>query len=178
MIALTKEEIVTIKLNYSGCKTTDSKGVTTIDAEKKVEIHNTWKYNHANEMLEWRTYYMAAAMAINGFKCQVEDTILIEPKKNKNYKLAHSNKDVILLLKRIHNVLNKGEYRGKRDSIVTNIDISCTFLTCQNQDMDVTTFTKTTKQKYEFLVANVGNIPFGETTNLVVLHHCAELYCS
>ena len=94
---------------------------------------------------------------------------MIEAKKNKNYKLAHNNKDVILLLETIQNVVNKGEYGGKRDNIVTNLEIARTFLTWQQQDMDVTTFTKKTKQKYESLVANVGNMPFGETEMLVVL---------
>ena len=109
-------------------------------------------------------------MAINKFKYQVGDTVLIKAKKNKNYKLAHINKDVILLLETIQNVMNKGEYGGKRDSIATNLAIACTFLTYQQQDMDVTTFMKTTKHKYESLVANVGNMPFGDTSMLVVLH--------
>ena len=95
---------------------------------------------------------------------------MIEAKKNKNYKLVHSIKNVILLLEIIKNVVNKTEYGGKPDSIVTNLDISRTFLTWQRQDMDVITFTKTTKQKYESLVANVRNMPFRETAMLVVLH--------
>ena len=129
MVALTKGEIVKTKLGYSGCKTTDSTGVITIDAEKKVEIHDTWKYDHANKMLEWRTYYTAAVMAIHVFEYQVQDMVLIEAKKNRKYKLAHNNKDMILLLKTIQNVVNKGEYRGKRDSIDINLDIARTFLT-------------------------------------------------
>merc|ERR1712238_408302 len=119
--------------------------------------------------VEWRTYYTTAAMAINEFEYQVEDAVVIEAKKNKNYKIAHTNKDVILLLVTIQNVVNKGEYGGKRDSIVTNLELSRLFLTWQQQEADVTTFTKTTKQRYESLVANVGNMPFGETEMLVVL---------
>ena len=80
-------------------------------------------------MLEWRTYYTTAAMAINEFEYQVEDAVVIEAKKNKNYKIAHTNKDVILLLVTIQNVVNKGEYGGKRDSIVTNLELSRLFLT-------------------------------------------------
>ena len=109
-------------------------------------------------------------MAINEFEYQVEDTVLIEAKKNKNYKLAHTNKDVILLLETIQNVVNKGEYGGKRDSVVTNLDLTRFFLTWQQQDMDVPTYTKTSKQKYESLVANMGNMPFGEIAMLVILH--------
>ena len=116
-----------------------------------------------------RTYDTAAVIVINEFEYQVKNTVMIETKKNKNYKLAHNNKDVILLLETIQNVVNRGEYGGKCDSIVTNLDIACTFLTWQQQDMDVTTYTKTTKQKYESLVANVGNMPFGETEMLVIL---------
>ena len=110
-------------------------------------------------------------MAMNEFEYQAEDTVLIKAKKNKNYKLAHSNKDVILLLEMIQNVVNKGEYGDKRDSIVTNLDIAHTFLTWQQQDMDVTPFKKTTKQKYKSLVANVGKMPFGETAILLVVLH-------
>ena len=120
-------------------------------------------------MSEWRTYDTTAAMAINEFEYQVEHAVLIEAKKNKNYKLAHKNKDVILLLETIQNVVNKGEYGGKRDSVVTNLDLTRFFLTWQQQDMDVPTYTKTSKQKYESLVANVGNMPFGETEMLVIL---------
>ena len=80
-------------------------------------------------MAEWRTYYTTAAMAINKFEYQVEHAVLIEAKKNKNYKLARTNKDVILLLVTIQNVVNKGEYGGKRDSIVTNLELSRLFLT-------------------------------------------------
>ena len=81
------------------------------------------------------------------------------------------NKDVILLFETIQNVVNKREYDGKRDNdnVVTNLDLTRFFLTLQQQDMDVATFTKTTKQKYEYLVTNVGNMPFGETEMLVVL---------
>ena len=160
IITLTKGKVVKTKLDYSGCKTTDSAGAIAIDAEKKIEIHDTWKYDHADEMTEWRTYYTAAAMAIHEFEYQVENTVLSKAKKNKNYKLTHSNKDVIMLLETIQNVVNKGEYGGKRDNIVTNLDIARTFLTWQQQDMDVTTFTKTTKQKYKSLAANMGNMPF------------------
>jgi len=106
---------------------------------------------------------------MNEFEYQVEHAVLIEVKKNNNYKLAHTNKDVILLLETIQNVVNKGEYGGKRDSVVTNLDLTRDFLTWQQRDMDVTTYTKTTKQKYESLVANVGNMPFGETEMLVIL---------
>ena len=95
--------------------------------------------------------------------------VLIEAKKNKNDKLANTNKDVILLFETIQNVVNKGEYGGKRDSIVTNLELTRVFLTWQQQEADVTIFTKTAKQKYETLVANVGNMPFGETEMLVVL---------
>ena len=169
MITLTKDEIVQTKLDYSGCKTTDDSGAITWDNEKKVEIHDMWKYDHQDEMIEWRTYNTTAAMAINEFEYQVEHAVLIEAKKNKNYKLAHTNKDVILLLETIQNVVNKGEYGGKRDSVVTNLDLTRFFLTWQQQDMDVPTYTKTSKQKYESLVANVGNMPFGETEMLVIL---------
>ena len=109
-------------------------------------------------------------MTIHEFEYQIKDTVLIEVRKNKNYKIAHNNKDVILLLETIQNIVNKGEYGGKRDSIVTNLEIVCTFLTWQQQDMDVTTFIKTIKQKYESLVTNVGNMLFGKTIMLVVLH--------
>ena len=136
----------------------------------KAEVHDTWKYDHADEMSKWKIYNTAAAMAINEFEYQVEDTVLIEAKKNKNYKIAHNNKYVILLLETIQNVVNKGEYGGKRDSIVTNLDLTRYFLIWQQQDFDVTTFTKTTKQKYEALVANVGNMPFGENAMIVVLY--------
>jgi len=162
MVTLTKAEVVTTTLDYSGCKTTAGDGTITWDEEKKAEIHDTWKYDHQYEMGEWRTYDTAAAMAINEFEYQVEDAVVIEAKKNKNYKIAHTNKDVILLLVTIQNVVNKGEYGGKRDSIVTNLELSRLFLTWQQQEADVTTFTKTTKQRYESLVANVGNMPFGE----------------
>ena len=170
MITVTKSRIVKTKLDYSGCTTTDSKGITTTDTDMKAEVHDTWKYDHADEMTEWRVYNTAAAMAINEFEYQVEDTVLIEAKKNVNYKIAHKNKNVILLLDTIQNVVNKGEYGGKRDSVVTNLDLTRDFLTWQQRDMDVTTYTKTTKQKYKSLMANVGNIPFGETAMPVVLH--------
>ena len=170
MITVTKSEIVKTKLDYSGCTTTDSKGVTTTDTDMKAEVHDTWKCDHSDEMSEWKIYNTASAMAINEFEYQVEDTVLIEAKKNVNYKIAHKNKNVILLLDTIQNVVNKGEYGGKRDSIVTNLDLLRYFHTWQQQDNDVTTFTKTTKQKYEALVANVGNMPFGENAMLVVLY--------
>ena len=35
MVTLTKGKIVTTKLDYSGCKMTDSKRIITIDAERK-----------------------------------------------------------------------------------------------------------------------------------------------
>ena len=108
-------------------------------------------------------------MAINKFEYQVEDVVLIEAKKDKNYKLAHMNKDMILLLETIQNVVNKGEYGGKRDSVVTNLNLTRVSFTWQRQNMNVTTFTKRTKQKYDSsLVVNVGNMPFGETEMLVV----------
>ena len=141
-----------------------------IDVEKKAEIHDKWKYDHADKMSEWRTYYTVAAIAINEFEFQVEDMVLIEAKKNKNYQIVHSNKDVILFLETIQNVVNIGEYGGNCDSIVMDLDIARTFLIWQQQDMDVTTFTKTTKQKYESLVATMGNMMFGETAILVILH--------
>ena len=68
--------------------------------------------------------------------------VLIEAKKNKNYKLARNNKDVILLLETIQNVANKGEYSKKHDSIFTNLELARFFLIWQQQDIDVTTFTK------------------------------------
>ena len=43
MITVTKGEIIKTKLDYSGCTTTDSAGKTIVDADKKAEIHNTWK---------------------------------------------------------------------------------------------------------------------------------------
>ena len=117
------------KLDYSACKRTVVDGTITWDIEKKEEVHDTWKYDHQDEMAEWKTYYTLSAMAINEFEYQVEHAVLIEAKKNKNYKTAHTNKDVILLLETIQNVVNKGEYRGKRDSIVTNFELSRLFLT-------------------------------------------------
>ena len=98
MITVTKQEIIKTKLDYSECTTTDPAGATTIDADKKVEVNDTWKYDHANEMLEWRTYNMVAAIAINEFEYQVEDIVLIEAKKNKNYEIAHNDKNMIILL--------------------------------------------------------------------------------
>jgi len=169
MITLTKAEVVKTKLDYSGCKTTATNGTITWDVEKKAEVHDTWKCDHQDEMATWKVYNTAAEMAINEFEYQVEHAVLIEVKKNNNYKLAHTNKDVILLLETIQNVVNKGQYGGKRDSVVTNLDLTRDFLTWQQRDMDVTTYTKTTKQKYESLVANVGNMPFGETEMLVIL---------
>ena len=68
MITLTKREIVTTKLDYNGCNTTDSKGAITIDVEKEAEIHDTWKFDHVNEMPEWRINYTMATKAIHEFE--------------------------------------------------------------------------------------------------------------
>ena len=73
ILTLTKGEVVKTKLDYSGCKTRDSKGAIIIDVEKRAEIHDMWKYEHADKMSEWKTYNTAVAMAINEFKYQVED---------------------------------------------------------------------------------------------------------
>ena len=169
MVVVTKDEIVKTKLDYSGCKTTDSTGTVTTDEDMKSEVHDTWKADHSEEMLEWRTYNTASLMAINEFEYQVEDAVLIEAKKNKNYKIAHSTKNVILLLETIQNVVNKGEYGGKRDVVVTNLDLTRVFLKWKQYEEDVPSFAKAVKQKYESLVANVGNMPFGENMMLAIM---------
>ena len=80
-------------------------------------------------MLKWKTYDTAVEMAINEFEYQVQDTVLIKAKKNKNYKIAHNNKTMILVLEPIYNVVYEGEYRDKRNNIVTNLELTCYFLT-------------------------------------------------
>ena len=69
----------------------------------------------------------------------------------------------------IQNVVNKGEYGEKGDVVVTNMDLTRVFFKCKQYEEDVTSFAKAVKQKYESLVANVGNMPFGENMMLAIL---------
>ena len=49
----------------------------------------------------------------------------------------------------IQNVVNKGEYGGKRDVVVTNLDLTRVFLKWKQYEEDVPSFAKAVKQKYE-----------------------------
>ena len=85
-------------------------------------------------------YKNTAAMCINKFEYQVEDAVLIEAKKNRNYVTAHDDNNIILLLETIQNVVNKGECgENKTLSLPTLIlhvlslsGISTEMLKCQN----------------------------------------------
>ena len=54
MVVVTKDEIVKTKLDYSGCKTTDSTGTVTIDENMKSEVHDTWKADHSETNLNMK----------------------------------------------------------------------------------------------------------------------------
>ena len=67
-------------------------------------------------------------------------------------------------------MVNKGEYGGKRDDVVvTNLDLTRVFLKWKQYEEDVPSFAKAVKHKYESLVANVGNMPFGENMMLAIM---------
>ena len=52
----------------------------------------------------------------------------------------------------------KGEHGGKRDSIVTNLELTRFLLILQQQNMDVTAFTKTKKTKLQVSSGKCGKL--------------------